>query len=131
MTDSTTDVRDCEGRPTPLIDTVSAAFASDDPSAPRVRNSQNARYPADLRRSRIAGRVVVNYTVDAEGAVVRGSIAVLFATRPAFRVAVCTALGKTRYEPLIVAGKRQSFRIVQRIFDFRVRIIRPNAHGSA
>ena len=115
---------DCKGRPTSLVDTTATTFASDDKAAPQPHKPLVPRYPPDLRRAKIVGRVVTNYTVDTIGRVVPSSIAILFASQPQFRASVCDALLAATYPPLRQAGARHQFRIVQSVFDFNIQIIR-------
>jgi len=89
-------------------------------------------YPDELRRTRTPGRVVTNYTVDTAGHVLPSSIAILFASRPGFATAICEALKRAQYPPLVIDGQHRPFRIVQGTFEFGIRIIRrPDPHGSA
>jgi periplasmic protein TonB len=61
-------------------------------------------YPEVLRDSRVAGRVVIELIVDADGRVREGSARVVEASHPAFGDAAMRAAGRFRFTPARVNG---------------------------
>ena len=64
------------------------------------------RYPSDLRAARIEGRVIARFVVDTTGRVIMGSVTVDASTHPAFSDAVIEALGRSRFTPAELRGRK-------------------------
>jgi protein TonB len=76
---------------------------------PRVRSQPAPYYPADLRKDRIEGTVVVEFLVDKAGNVY--SPVVLQTTNPGFSGPAVRAVARWRFEPARSAGRNVRFRM--------------------
>jgi protein TonB len=74
-------------------------------------------YPESLRSAGIEGKVVVEFVVDERGQAVQGSIRVVQSDNDLFAAAVKAALGRLRFTPAEVGGKKVS-QLVQMPFVF-------------
>jgi protein TonB len=74
-------------------------------------------YPEALRGAGIEGKVVVEFVVDERGQPVQGSVRVVQSDNDLFTDAVRIALGRLRFTPAEVAGKKVS-QLVQMPFVF-------------
>lgn len=74
-------------------------------------------YPESLRSAGIEGRVLVEFVVDERGQPVQGSIRVVQSDNDLFADAVRVALGRLRFTPAEVGGKKVS-QLVQMPFVF-------------
>lgn len=74
-------------------------------------------YPEVLRSAGIEGKVLVEFVVDERGQPVQGSIRVVRSENDLFRDAVKVALGRMRFTPAEVGGKKVS-QLVQMPFVF-------------
>ena len=74
-------------------------------------------YPETLRSAGIEGKVVVEFVVDEHGQPVQGSIRVVQSDNDLFADAVRAALGRLRFTPAEVGGKKVS-QLVQMPFMF-------------
>jgi len=74
-------------------------------------------YPEALRSAGVEGKVLVEFVVDERGQPVQGSIRVVQSDNDLFTDAVKVALGRLRFTPAEVAGKRVS-QLVQMPFVF-------------
>ena len=74
-------------------------------------------YPEALRSTGIEGKVMVEFVVDERGQPVQGSIRVIQSDNDLFAYAVKVALGRLRFTPAEVAGKKVS-QLVQMPFVF-------------
>lgn len=74
-------------------------------------------YPESLRSAGIEGKVVVEFVVDERGQPVQGSIRVVRSDNDLFADAVRAALGRLRFTPAEVGGKKVS-QLVQMPFVF-------------
>lgn len=83
--------------------------ASDLDQAPRVVNQVKPNYPPELRKQEITGRVLVAFTVLADGRVT--NVRVEQSTNPAFDQAALSAVRQWRFEPGQKGGKAVSFRM--------------------
>ena len=77
------------------------------------------RYPADLRATRIEGRVTASFVVDARGRAELATFRPIQSTHPGFTQAVREALSQMRFVPASIAGIAVRQR-VQQAFEFRV-----------
>ncbi|HMI45911.1 MAG TPA: energy transducer TonB, partial [Gemmatimonadaceae bacterium] len=73
--------------------------------------------PEALRSAGIEGKVMVEFVVDERGQPVQGSIRVIQSDNDLFADAVRDALGRLRFTPAEVAGKKVS-QLVQMPFVF-------------
>ena len=64
------------------------------------------QFPDELRRSRMAGLVVAEFVVDAEGHVEPTTLGVVTSTHPLFTAAVDSALASAVFTPATLAGRR-------------------------
>jgi protein TonB len=74
-------------------------------------------YPEALRTAGIEGKVIVEFVVDERGQAVQGSIRVVQSDNDLFADAVRVALGRLRFTPAEVGGKKVS-QLVQMPFVF-------------
>jgi TonB family protein len=74
-------------------------------------------YPPDLLKSRVSGRVVLEFVVDVDGRVELGTIGVVSSTNRAFVDAARNALAQARFSAATVAN-RAVRQLVQAPFDF-------------
>ena len=88
--------------------------ARTDPAAPVT-----PAYPDSLYRARIAGHVIAEFVVDADGRARPGTIGVVASTDPAFTVAVRQAIVAARFIPARRQGAAVP-QIVRQSFDFVV-----------
>ena len=77
------------------------------------------RYPESLRSAGVDGRVLVQFTVDTAGRVDLSSVRILESTHDLFTRAVRDALGKFRFVPAQVGGRRVSA-LAQMPFEFHI-----------
>lgn len=89
------------------VDEVFSASDLDQP--PKVVNQVKPNYPPELRRQEITGRVLVAFTVLADGRVT--NVRVEQSTNPAFDPAALAAVRQWRFEPGQKGGKSVSFRM--------------------
>jgi protein TonB len=85
--------------------------AADLDQMPRATSQVPPEYPAELRRKKIAGTVLVVFTVDRNGRVIQPSVEQ--APHPKLGSAAMAAVGRWRFEP----GKRQG-----RAVPFKMRV---------
>lgn len=89
--------------------------------APRVLpGAPDPRYPASLRASGVTGHVVVRFVVDTLGRAELGGVTTVEATHALFGEAVREALGRFRFTPGEVAGRKVRT-MVQVPFTFALR----------
>jgi protein TonB len=74
-------------------------------------------YPEALRSAGIEGKVVVEFVVDERGQPVQGSVRVVHSDNELFADAVRVALGRLRFTPAEVGGRKVS-QLVQMPFVF-------------
>jgi protein TonB len=74
-------------------------------------------YPEALRSAGVEGKVIVEFVVDERGQPVQGSIRVVQSDNDLFADAVRVALGRLRFTPAEVGGKKVS-QLVQMPFVF-------------
>lgn len=89
------------------VDEVFSASDLDQP--PKVVNQVKPNYPPELRKQEITGRVLVAFTVLADGRVT--NVRVEQSTNPAFDPAALAAVRQWRFEPGQKGGKAVSFRM--------------------
>jgi protein TonB len=82
-----------------------------------IAGARPPAYPEALRNAAIEGRVVVEFVVDERGQAVQGSIRVVQSDNDLFADAVKVALGRLRFTPAEVGGKKVS-QLVQMPFVF-------------
>ena len=70
------------------------------------RDNPRPDYPTAMRAAGVDGSVLVQFVVDTTGRVESASVSILRATHEQFGEAVRRWLGRTRYSPAEVAGKR-------------------------
>jgi hypothetical protein len=88
-------------------------------AGPRPISATQARYPIELRNRGVEGSAQATWVVDTTGAVVPGTAIINAETNKAFGDAVCTWLTNgTRFEPLVVRGRRVTVRIANYPIDF-------------
>ena len=68
--------------------------------------SKPPRYPETLRAAGVEGRVVASFVVSDRGVVEEGSITILHSDNPLFEDAVKSALGRMRFVPAEIGGKK-------------------------
>ena len=68
--------------------------------------SKPPRYPETLRAAGVEGRVVASFVVSDRGVVEEGSITILHSDNPLFDDAVRSALGRMRFVPAEIGGKK-------------------------
>lgn len=101
-----------------LIESHQVLLAADvDRQAHYVSGSAEPIYPDSLWRAHVAGHVLAQFVVDANGAVESGTITIAASTHPDFAAAVRAVVPSARFEPAIAAGHpvRQ---LVQLPFNF-------------
>jgi periplasmic protein TonB len=84
------------------------------------RDNPQPDYPGAMRAAGVDGSVLVQFVVDTTGRVESGSISILRANHEQFGEAVRRWLGRTRYSPAEVAGKRVR-QLVQQEVGFTLR----------
>lgn len=82
-----------------------------------ISGARPPAYPESLRSAGIEGKVVVEFVVDEHGQPVQGSIRVVQSDNDLFADAVRVALGRLRFTPAEVGGKKVS-QLVQMPFVF-------------
>jgi TonB family protein len=82
---------------------------------PTLQNDLKPRYPDELRVLGLAGEVLVQYVVTAEGRVARSSLQIVRSTHPAFSRAVIDAMVRARFNPARVGGRSVAVLVQQRI----------------
>ncbi len=97
------------GRASQGMDVDEVFSASDLDQPPKVVNQVKPNYPPELRRQEITGRVLVAFTVLADGRVT--NVRVEQSTNPAFDPAALAAVRQWRFEPGQKGGKSVSFRM--------------------
>jgi len=104
------------GTPTPADGSV---FRADqvDRQVGLIPGVRPPAYPEALRSAGIEGRVLVEFVVDERGQPVQGSIRVVQSANDLFTDAVKVALGRMRFTPAEVGGKKVS-QLVQMPFVF-------------
>jgi TonB family protein len=95
---------------------VFAAAEVDQEAAIEDRTARPA-YPDSLWRAGQPGRVLVEFVVDADGAIEPGTIGVISTSHPAFAAAVVAALESTTFRPAFRRG-RPVRQLVQLPFEF-------------
>jgi TonB family protein len=80
--------------------------------------TQGPVYPPTLRARRVSGRVLVSFSVDTAGLIVRGSEVIEEESDQEFGNAVCAFLRRLHFTPLELSGKRYSVRILRQPFTF-------------
>ncbi|MCC6356347.1 MAG: energy transducer TonB [Verrucomicrobiae bacterium] len=91
------------------VDVEEVFSASDLDQPPKVVNQVKPNYPPELRKQEITGRVLVAFTVLADGRVT--NVRVDQSTNPAFDQAALAAVRQWRFEPGQKGGKSVSFRM--------------------
>jgi protein TonB len=71
-----------------------------------VPGSASPRYPEALRMAGVEGRVVARFVVDDKGRVEEATVEVVRSDNPLFDGAVRSALGRMRFTPAEIAGKK-------------------------
>jgi protein TonB len=71
-----------------------------------VPGSASPRYPEALRMAGVEGRVVAQFVVDDGGRVEEGTIRLVRSDNPLFDEAVRSALGRMRFAPAEIAGRK-------------------------
>jgi protein TonB len=96
-----------------------SAFRADqvDKQAGLIPGVRPPAYPEALRGAGIEGKVLVEFVVDERGQAVQGSIRVVQSDNDLFADAVRVALGRMRFTPAEVGGKKVS-QLVQMPFVF-------------
>ena len=84
------------------------------------RNNAQPDYPGAMRAAGVDGSVLVQFVVDTTGRVEAASVSILRATHEQFGEAVRRWLGRTRYSPAEVAGRRVR-QLVQQEVGFTLR----------
>jgi protein TonB len=82
-----------------------------------IPGSAPPRYPETLRAAGIEGKVIVEFVVDEQGGVVEGSVRVVHSDNALFEYAARVALGRMRFIPAEVGGKKVK-QLVQMPFVF-------------
>jgi outer membrane biosynthesis protein TonB len=70
------------------------------------------KYPPELESMQLAGAAIFAFVVDTTGAVEPGTVTFLNGPRAEFAAAVCMALPKYRYAPVVVEGRRRRALVV-------------------
>jgi protein TonB len=86
----------------------------------RIVTSATPRYPESLRQAGLDGRVLVRFVVDTIGKVDMNSVQILESTHDLFARAVRDALGRLRFRPAEVRGRRVSA-MAEMPFEFQIR----------
>jgi protein TonB len=86
----------------------------------RIVTSATPRYPESLRQAGLDGRVLVRFIVDTIGKVDMNSVQVLESTHDLFARAVRDALGRFRFKPAEVRGRRIPA-MAEMPFEFQMR----------
>jgi protein TonB len=86
----------------------------------RIVASATPRYPESLRQAGLDGRVLVRFVVDTIGKVDMNSVQVLESTHDLFARAVRDALGRFRFKPAEVRGRRIPA-MAEMPFEFQMR----------
>jgi len=104
------------GTPTPAY---GSAFRADqvDRQVGLIPGVRPPAYPEALRSAGIEGRVLVEFVVDERGQAIQGTIRVVQSDNDLFTDAVKAALGRLRFTPAEVGGKKVS-QLVQMPFVF-------------
>jgi protein TonB len=96
-----------------------SVYAGEDvDTPPRLSNpARTARlvaesYPAELKRSGVAGQAQVQFVVDASGKVEPGSVEVVIATAPAFAVAAKSVASRIEFMPGMAKGQAVRTRVL-------------------
>ena len=97
--------------------TVFTANEVDTPSRPDSSDLIRPVYPDSLFDHSIAGKVLVEFVVDATGDVNMDTFNVVTASHPAFGEAVRRAVRDQRYRPALRGGRAVQ-QVVQQPFDF-------------
>lgn len=103
------------------VDTTVDVIATGRQQLLHQRSRGGPRYPIDLRNQRVQGDVRAVFVVDTLGRVVRGSSGILEESHPAFGQSVCEYLRNAEFDPVVIAGKRVSVRLVGMRFLFSTR----------
>jgi outer membrane biosynthesis protein TonB len=77
-------------------------------------------YPADLRSSRISGRVLASFVIDTLGRVPPGGVWIQQETHWRFGQAVCAHLNRAHFTPLAIDGRRRSVRVLNWPTSFEI-----------
>ena len=85
---------------------------------PRLIKGNAPEYPPKLLRAEVTGQVIVMFTIDVSGKVVRPEVK--SATRPEFATSVITAVSDWEFSPATLHGKPVEIRVEQ-IFPFELR----------
>jgi periplasmic protein TonB len=85
-----------------------ATFRSDqvEKQVSLLSGSASPRYPESLRMAGMEGRVVAQFVVDVEGRVEAGTVRLVRSDNPLFDEAVRVALGRMRFAPAEIAGRK-------------------------
>ena len=106
------------------IDTVAGAGrvylqTEVDKPAVAIRGPASPRYPTDLMRQNVEGRVQLRFIVDTTGRVEPSTVHVFSSTHPDFSAAVLKFVPQLRFTPAVLAGRRVRMWAIQ-VFDFGV-----------
>lgn len=104
-------------RPGPRNDPIDGDAADQAPYL--LAGQMGPPYPDELRDDRPDGVVVVRFVIDTLGRVETPSMKVLAASHPLFAASVRATLGRLRYLPASLAGRRVRVQLEQR-FEFHV-----------
>ena len=81
--------------------------------------SAQPRYPSMLQSAGLEGDVRTQFVVDTVGRVEQGSVRVLESTHEMFTTSVRDALGRARFRPAEVGGRKVR-QLVEQTFTFRI-----------
>jgi TonB family protein len=90
-----------------------------DKPAVAIRAGTSPRYPADLMRQGIGGRVQIRFVVDTTGRAEPSTVHVFSSTHPDFSTAVLKVMPQLRFTPAVLAGQRVRMWAIQ-VFEFGV-----------
>lgn len=102
----------------PLIASHEVLLAAEvDRTARYVKGSAQPLYPDSLWRAHVAGHVLAQFVVDANGAVETATISIVASTHPDFAAAVRAVVATAQFEPAM-AGGHPVRQLVQLPFNF-------------
>ena len=111
--------RGCTSLSAVEADTTISMYTTEPSPLLHARSTVGPRYPIALRDQRVPGDVRATFVVDTLGRVIRGSSGILEESDRAFGQSVCDFLRVAEFEPIVVAGKRLTVRVVGVRFLFR------------
>lgn len=104
-------------KPAPRNDPIDGEAADQSPYL--LPGQMGPPYPEELRDDRPDGVVVVRFVIDTLGRVESPSLKVVAATHPLFAASVRATLGRLRYLPASLSGRRVRVQMEQR-FEFHL-----------